>query len=143
MGFGPSFSLLSVQTLTRIGVTGLAAATLSGCAFHYRDAKSGTEHIWGIGHMKLKVAAPNEGLQAVVHGTDVFGFSVGKAGQHAYLTTGWHRLEFIEVVNDSATIRIERPAGRSFDAVRIGSQFPLNPPPTLVHEMPAASLNSP
>lgn len=99
----------------------------SGCALHYYEEESGVEHIWGIGHMKMKAAKPNEGLQAVVHGTNVLGFSLGKADKHGYLTLGWQRLEFIDILKESTSIRLEWP-DNSFVNLRVGSEFPLEIP---------------
>jgi hypothetical protein len=96
---------------------------VSGCAVHYYDGNTQTEHLWGLGHMKMKYLEPNEGLQAVVHGTDVAGVSLGKADKHGYFTVGWHRIEFIDVVKESIAIRIEWPTN-DFVNVRIGSRFP-------------------
>lgn len=95
----------------------------SGCAVHYFDPDTQTEHLWGFGHMKMKYLEPNEGLQAVVHGTDVIGVSFGKADKHGYFTVGWQRLEFIDIVKQSTGVRLEWPTG-GFVNVRIGSRFP-------------------
>jgi hypothetical protein len=76
--------------------------------------------------MKMKSTKPNEGLQTVVHGTDVLGVSVGKADKHRYFTAGWHRLKFIDVLAESTSIRLEWPDS-SFFNVRVGSEFPLDP----------------
>lgn len=62
----------------------------TGCAVHYYDAKTGTEHIWGFGHMKMRVTPPNEGLQTVVRGTDVIGASIGSAKGHAHRLIAVH-----------------------------------------------------
>ncbi len=96
----------------------------SGCAVHYYDTTTGIEHIWGVGHMKMKVAKPNEGLQAVVHGTDIVGVSLGKADKHGYFTVGWNRLQFIDILKESTSICLEWP-NSSFGNVRVGSEFPL------------------
>lgn len=40
----------------------------SGCALHYCDAGTETEHVFGFGNTRMKAGTPNEGLQAVVHG---------------------------------------------------------------------------
>lgn len=98
-----------------------------GCAIHYYEEKTGVEHIWGFGHMKMKAAQPNEGLQAIIHGTDVLGISIGKADKHGYFTVGWQRLEFIDVLKESTSIRLEWPDS-SFANVRVGSEFPLEIP---------------
>ena len=96
---------------------------ISGCAVHYYDGDTQTEHLWGFGHMKMKYLEPNEGLQAIVHGTDVIGLSIGKADKHGYFTVGWQRLEFIDIVKESTAVRLEWPAS-NFVNVRIGSRFP-------------------
>lgn len=100
---------------------------LIGCAVHYYDKKTGTEHIWGFGHMKMKISASNEGLQAVVHGTDVFGISIGKADNQTYFTAGWQRLEFIDVVKESTSVRLEYDLPKSsFVNFRVGSEYPFD-----------------
>lgn len=105
---------------------GISLPMMTGCALHYFDEQTGTEHVWGIGHMKMKATKPNEGLQTVVHGTDVLGLSVGKADKQSYFTVGWHRLEFIDILADSTSVRIEWP-NSSFFNVRVGSEFPSDP----------------
>lgn len=99
---------------------------IPGCALHYFDEKTGTEHVWGIGYMKMKATKPNEGLQTVVHGTDVLGLSVGKADKQTYFTAGWHRLESIDILAESTSVRLEWPDS-SFFNVRVGSEFPSDP----------------
>lgn len=95
-----------------------------GCAIHYYEEETGVEHIWGFGHMKMKAAKPNEGLQAVVHGTDVVGVGIGKADKHGYFTIGWQRLEFIQILKESTSVRLEWPDS-TFGNVRVGSEFPI------------------
>lgn len=95
----------------------------SGCAIHHYDELTGTEHIWGFGHMKMKVTPPCEGLQAIVRGTDVLGLSLGIGEQQNYLTVGWHRTQRLDVIAESTAIRYEWPDS-DFSNVRIGSNFP-------------------
>lgn len=110
-----------------IAVIGAFTLLTVGCAVHYYEEDTGIEHIWGIGHMKMKASKPNEGLQAVIHGTSVVGASIGKADKHGYLTIGWQRLEFIDILKESTSIRLEWP-DNTFANVRIGSKFPLDTP---------------
>lgn len=98
-------------------------ATLSSCSIHHYDRDTGIEHVWGFGHMKMKVGPANEGLQAVVHGTNTLGLGVGKADKHRYVALGWHRLEFIDIYEESTSIRLEWPK-TGFANVRVGSEFP-------------------
>jgi hypothetical protein len=95
----------------------------AGCAVHYFDPKTGTEHLWGFGHLKMRVAPPAEGLQAIVRGTDVVGVSTGVADKQAYLTVGWHRIQRLDIVQESTAFRLEWP-NSDFINVRVGSKFP-------------------
>ena len=76
--------------------------------------------------MKMKATKPNEGLQTVVHGTNLAGLSVGKADKQTYLTIGWNRLESIDILTESTSVRLEWPEGSLFN-VRVGSEFPKDP----------------
>ncbi len=93
------------------------------CAIHYYDPDTGVEHVWGFGHMKMKIAEPNEGLRAVVHGTDVVGLGVGKAPDQSYLTLGWQRVQSVDIRDADTALRLEWPTS-SFGSVRVGSEFP-------------------
>ena len=104
----------------------LFMAAAHGCAFHHYDKTTDTEHIWGFGHMKMKVTPPFEGLQTIVRGTDVLGLSLGIGKQQNYITAGWHRTQRLDVVADSTAIRYEWPDS-DFAKVRVGSKFPFQP----------------
>ena len=54
------------RAATQVCALILCAVLPSGCAIHYFDAETGTEHLWGFGHLKMKVGELREGLQAVV-----------------------------------------------------------------------------
>jgi hypothetical protein len=105
------------------GTLGVALWLCGGCSVHYFDPQTRTEHVWGFGHMRMRVAPPAEGLQAVVRGTDVAGLSVGCAEKQTYLTAGWHRLRTVDIVADSASVRLEWPKGDLAD-LRVGSALP-------------------
>ncbi len=118
-----------VSNFIWFALAGICMLLTVGCAVHYYEEDTGIEHIWGIGHMKMKAAKPNEGLQAVVHGADFAGASIGKADKHGYFTIGWQRLEFIDIVKESTSIRLEWP-DNTLANVRVGSKFPLDTPNT-------------
>ena len=115
----------SIVPIQMINVTVLIvlAGFFSGCAVHYFDKNTGTEHLWGFGHMKMKVAPEEESLQAIVRGTDVIGLSTGSADKQAYLTLGWHRLQRLDIVTESTAVRLEWP-NSDFVNIRVGSSFP-------------------
>lgn len=97
--------------------------TASGCAIHYFDAESGTEHIWGVGHMAMKPAAPSEGLKAVGRRTDVVGISAGRLQEGTHLEIGWGVRQRIEIVDENTQLCLAWPRGSLYNA-RIGSAFP-------------------
>lgn len=101
----------------------LLTALVPGCAIHYFDQKTGTEHLWGIGHMKVKVSQPSEGLQAVVRGVDVIGVGGGRVADEGYLALGWQSQQRMDILNEDTSIRLEW-CGSDFANVRVGSEFP-------------------
>jgi hypothetical protein len=104
----------------------LVLATLaSSCAILYFDPATGTEHLWGIGHMRMKVGEPNEGVRAVVTGTDTLGIAAGSVASERRFTLGWERLSRLRVIDENTTVRFEWPTADLF-MLRIGSDLPPN-----------------
>lgn len=100
----------------------------AGCAVHYYDRKTGTEHVWGVGHMTMKVVPPNEGVQAVVRSTSTAGLAVGSCDGQPYVALGWAAQQRVEVLDENTAIRFEWPDG--FNSIRVGSAPPgLDPKP--------------
>jgi hypothetical protein len=95
----------------------------SGCAVQYFDPETGTEHLWGIGHMRMKVGQANEGVRAVVTGTDTLGLSAGSVASEWRITLGWERLSQFRVLDTDTSVRLEWPSSDLF-SVRVGSTFP-------------------
>jgi hypothetical protein len=106
----------------------VACLLLQACGVHYYDTQTGTEHVWGVGHMKMKAAPPNEGLKSVIRGTDLVGVGVGVRDRQPSLALGWDRQQRMEIVDSNATIRLEWP-NADFVNVRVGSEFPQQPAP--------------
>lgn len=73
--------------------------------------------------MAMTFPQRNEGLQVVIHSTDVVGGSIGRTHDQGYLTLGWHRAGFIDILRESVSVCVEWP-NASFHNVRVGSQFP-------------------
>ncbi|MCF8050032.1 MAG: hypothetical protein K9L59_02260 [Desulfobacterales bacterium] len=74
--------------------------------------------------MKMRVLVPEEGLQAIVHGTDTIGITLGRVPQQTYFAAGWHRLQFIDIAKEDTSIRLEFPS-KGFFGVAVGSMYPL------------------
>lgn len=111
--------------LTRPLLFLLSVFTVTGCAIQYFDPVTGTEHLWGIGHLRMKVSGASEGLKAVVTGTDTLGLAAGSAGSERYITFGWQRLSRLHVITDDTAVRLEWPTSDAF-LVRVGSELPLD-----------------
>ncbi len=116
-----------VGDAARSGVVSLLVLmSTAGCALHYYDAKTGTEHVWGIGHMAMKVSSANEGVRAVVHGISAVGLAVGSFDAQHYLSVGWTTQQQVEVIDENAAVRLEWPDSSPFN-VRVGSSWPAAP----------------
>lgn len=104
-------------------ITGLLAAGLlitSGCAIQYYDPDTQTEHLWGFGHMKMRIAPPVEGVQALVKGKEVIGASIGFGGADGHFLLGWNSYKQVQIVGESTSIRLEWPTSDPFD-IRVGT----------------------
>jgi hypothetical protein len=113
----------SIGSSDRFSHCGTCCFAGSGCAVHYFDAKNNTEHIWGVGHMAMKVGAPNEGLKAVAVRTDVVGVAVGSLQKDVHLELGWGARQRIEIVDENTALCLAWPKGSFYNA-RVGSRFP-------------------
>lgn len=117
----------------------VACFPAGGCAVRYYDAKTGTEHVWGLAHVKLRVA-PSEGTPAPAVITQVetvgvdMSFTSGPAGDafpsDAGLGLGWQRRTRV-LMPDDTSLSLEWPTTDLFD-VRLGAH-----PPFLPHPLPA------
>jgi len=97
---------------------------LPSCAVYYRDRDSGAEHIWGFGHLSMKVVPPNEGKQAIVQRTTLTGIAVGLDNGSFGLSAGWDQREHILIYDDNTTISIQRPPTNDFFYFKIGTYPP-------------------
>ena len=97
-----------------------ATALCAGCALHYYDKTSGTEHLWGFGHTKMKAEPSTNNVRAIVKGTQLFGVNIGAGQQDYYFSAGWDNRRQITVM-DNASVSLDWP-GNSFFNVRVGSE---------------------
>jgi hypothetical protein len=111
-------------TLKLYVLTAIVLASSAGCALHYYDPATATEHLWGIGHMAMRVGVPNEGLKTLGYRTDVVGFSIGCGDRETFLGCGWNARQQIEILDENTSVWLSWPEG-SFYKFRAGSQFPL------------------
>jgi hypothetical protein len=110
----------------RLGVLILGLWATSGCAFQYYDARTGTQHLWGVGHLAMKVAPPADGVRAVVRGTSTLGLAMGRFDDEYHFSLGWTAQRRLDMLDENAAIRLEW-ASTSLFAVRVGSSWPAVP----------------
>lgn len=94
-----------------------------GCALHYYDEDTGAEHVYGFGHMVMKVSAPKAGHQAVVTGTDLIGLGIGRNADGGYLSLGWDNRRRIEIIDQNTAVDLIWPDA-DFLNMRIGGHVP-------------------
>jgi hypothetical protein len=100
----------------------ILAALFTGCAVHYYDPRTGTEHLWGFGHMKMKSAPVDASATAVVSGVQTLGLSVGAGRDEAHITAGWDNRRRI-ILSTNASVSLLWP-DEDFFNVRVGTTPP-------------------
>lgn len=84
-------------------------AWTSGCAVHYYNKESGTEHLWGFGHLRMKAKPSNDGVvRAVVTGTETLGFSLSAGEENRGVGLGYDNRKKMNVMDD-ASVALEFP----------------------------------
>ena len=84
----------------------------TGCAVNYYDVRSGTENVWGFGHLKMKaipegnvIPGSNYNTMAVLTSVQTLGLSVGAGQDYGGVTAGW---------DSRSRLLIADPNGASF-----------------------------
>lgn len=112
---------------------------LSGCAVHYYSKATGTEHLWGFGHLKMR-SIPESGEQprstnsvaAFVTGTSILGLSLGAGEEFAGIAAGWDSRSRIVIKQRNSSFCLLWPTNstplpfgiRNVFSVRIGTNLP-------------------
>jgi len=114
-----------VQKEILAGIILFLPLIFSSCAVKYFDTETQTEHLWGIGHFKMKVTPPNEGLKTVVTGSEIIGLGLGLGQENYYLGLGWDQRALIQILDPDICLRIEWPQSNpDFFSTRIGGAPP-------------------
>lgn len=95
----------------------------SGCAVHYYDQKSQTDHVFGLGHMRLRVPNDAEGTKAVVKGSTVVGMKIGAGLENYSIGAGYDSGYRIIIHSNDVSLRFEWPTSDGFN-VRLGTKPP-------------------
>lgn len=106
----------------------LALITLTmqmiGCAINYYDRETSTEHLWGFGHLQLKVIDPQCGTKAVVRGCETYGVAAGNLKNQSYLSIGVQRREWVDFLVEDAVVCMERPLDGGLFTLRLNNTWP-------------------
>lgn len=105
----------------RIFILLIVSLHVCGCAVYYRDRESGAEHIWGIGHLAMKVAPTSNEKQALIQRTTLPGLALGLDNGELGISIGWAQREHIFIYDDSTALTIDRPPSNDFFEFKIGS----------------------
>lgn len=98
--------------------------SVSSCGIYYRDEVSGSEHIWGIGHLATKVTAPEGDKQGVIRKATMVGIALTMEEGAVGISAGWDQRERIAIYNENTSISVQRPEDGNFFLFRFGSQPP-------------------
>ena len=93
-----------------------AYAVSAGCALHYYDDKTGTEHLWGIGHMKMKIinASDKTTTQAVLVGLKTVGLRLDLAPTTRGLSIGFDDTRSATILDSATPLKIQTVSGEPF-----------------------------
>ena len=117
------FTINNMKTWIILPILFLLIISTTGCAIHYYDEDTETEHLWGFGHMKMRVTVPEEKIQAAVHGIKICGLGISKTPEDFSLITGFYNKTKMEIAAEDASFRLEWPTNDLF-YVRVGKSPP-------------------
>jgi len=81
----------------------------SGCALHYCNAKNGTEHLWGLGQLRLQNQSAGSNYVAVVTGIRAPGLCLEVGRDHFGFTFGYLNRQRLEVVSTNTIANLQFP----------------------------------
>lgn len=87
---------------------------LPACAVHYHDARTGTDHLWGFGHLKTRASAPEGDVKAVMMGIQTFGAGVSIGGSNPGIMAGYQGTSVLTAVCADAALIVEGPSADPF-----------------------------
>lgn len=95
----------------RCVLLGLMAVCLSSCSIQTFDEETGTAHLWGFGHLSLRVQqAPDDAkLQAVTVGTQTVGGNLDTTPFSSGAGIGYHSSQVTYVVSSNTQMQLQEP----------------------------------
>ncbi len=113
-------------SIFKIFVITAISLILSGCAVYYHDRVSGIEHIYGFGHLSMKVTPPREEKQAIIQRATMTGVAVGLDNGSLGMSVGYDQREHILIYDENVAITIKRPPSNDFFQFKVGT-YPIEP----------------
>ncbi|NKB82590.1 MAG: hypothetical protein GKS05_12020 [Nitrospirales bacterium] len=109
------------RLMLRIIIFVIVGFHVAGCAVYYRDRESGAEHIWGFGHLAMKVTPPLEGKKALIQQMTLTGVAVGTDNGSFGVSVGYDEREHLLIYDANTAIAIRRHPSNDFFYFKIGT----------------------
>jgi hypothetical protein len=112
-----------VRLLPKAGVVAtwiLWLMTLSGCAVYWHDHKTGTDHLWGFGHMTMKASDPKAKAKAIIRGFTLLGVAMGHTTEGTFFSVGFDGKRRIEILDENTAIELHWPQNE-FSLIQMGT----------------------
>ena len=104
------------------------SVSFGACGLHYYDPDTGVDHLWGVGHLKMKLTSPVEGVRATITGVQMLGVGVSLGETNHYAQVGWSDIRLLRILHKSTCVRLDWPSNDMF-SVRVGTV-----PPNLIND---------
>lgn len=113
---------LSRSNISKALCIGIFILNSTGCAVSYYSPEDSTYHLYGFGHLKMKV--PEDSGQTVYQQIDSYGLMLGTNREGGQFSLGYSQNTIVDVSNDSG-LCFEWPSSDLFE-IKISNHFPLN-----------------
>ncbi len=77
-------------------------------------------HVWGVGHIAMRVTPVNEGTKGIVRSVSLCGLGAGVWHHDPFVSLGWERNQSVEIVDSNTSVQIDH-AGADLLNIRVGS----------------------
>jgi hypothetical protein len=98
----------------------IISITNSGCTVHYHDVSDNSDHVYGFGHLAMKVTTNGSKQIAVAKQVSTLGSEL-HAGDKIGLSLGWSNEEEVRIFDKSTMISLEKPSGSSIFSSRVNN----------------------
>jgi hypothetical protein len=94
----------------------LLSTLLLGCSIHYFDAKTGTEHLWGVGHLKMTVhtSQDNSTTKALLVGVQTVGLRLDLAPNTRGISLGYDDTRTATIFDSDSPLKLSTNSGEPF-----------------------------